>query len=328
MVKLMSENLLEAQNLVKIFSSGLFKKRQITAVDNVSFSIPKATPVIMTIAGESGSGKTTIASIILRLTQPTKGRIVYNGKNIADMSSKETITYRKEIQMIFQNPYDTYNPFYRVDRVLQVPIRKFDLANSRSEEQKLVITALRKVGLKPDEVLGKYPHQLSGGERQRIMIARAFILKPKIVVADEPVSMVDASMRATILRDLCRMKKDVGISYIYITHDLSTAYTISDNIIILFRGCIVETGNARKVIENPKHPYLKTLIASVPRPEPDKRWRDRIEIRAKEKTYSLEEEGCKYFSRCPHRIDKCARIKPELIPIEHDHFVACHLHSI
>ncbi|MBC7320711.1 ABC transporter ATP-binding protein, partial [bacterium] len=201
--------LLELNNVTKIFSGA--RGRRIRAVDRVSFSLSREEPRIISLVGESGSGKTTIARMILGLLPPTEGAIYFSGQNIYSMSKDEWKEYRREVQAVFQDPYGIYNPFYRVDRVLEIPIRKFNLANSKEESQKLIIEALEAVGLRPKDVIGRYPHQLSGGERQRIMLARLYLLKPKLIIADEPISMIDVALRALFLNILLDFKNKYGI---------------------------------------------------------------------------------------------------------------------
>src|SRR5438309_11662254 len=174
--------------------------------------------------------------------------------------------------MIFQDPYEVYNPFYRVDHVLETPITEFKLASSAQARRALIHESLRAVGLRPDETLGRYPHQLSGGQRQRTMVARSLLLRPKAIVADEPVSMIDASLRATVLGNLLLLKREFGISLIYITHDLTTAYQISDRIIVLYHGEVVEEGEPEQIVNHPRHPYTRLLINSIPEPDPDHAW--------------------------------------------------------
>ena len=175
--------------------------------------------------------------------------------------------------MIFQDPFEAYNPFYRVDHVLETPVLNFGLAGSRREARRMIEETLRAVGLRPEETLGRYPHQLSGGQRQRIMVARALLIRPRVIIADEPVSMVDASLRATILTSLRELHDKFGISLIYITHDLTTAYQISQNVIVLYRGLIAEAGDVEKVVGDPKHPYTRLLIGSIPYPDPNRAWK-------------------------------------------------------
>jgi peptide/nickel transport system ATP-binding protein len=181
------------------------------------------------------------------------------------------------VQAIFQDPYGVYNSFYKVDHVLTTPIAKFQMAKSKEETRKLIEQALVAVGLRPEETLGRFPHQLSGGQRQRTMIARTLLLRPKIIVADEPVSMVDASLRVTILSNLLKLKQQFGISLVYITHDLATAYQISDHIIVLHKGVVVEEGDPEQVVKHPEHPYTKLLIGSIPQADPNKSWGDGLD---------------------------------------------------
>src|SRR5262245_61373362 len=229
-------------------------------------------PSITAIAGESGSGKTTLARLLLGVIQPSHGEILYRGQNLATMDNKSRKTFRREVQAIFQDPYEAYNPVYKVDQTLTTPVRKFKLATSKEDEHRRIEDSLRKAGLRPEETLGRYPHQLSGGQRQRIMVARSLLLSPRVLLADEPVSMVDASLRATILESLVKLKRELGISLVYITHDLTTAYQVSQNIYILYRGSVAEVGSVDKVIKDPKHPYTRLLISSIPLPDPDRPW--------------------------------------------------------
>src|SRR5690606_14599867 len=190
-------------------------------------------PTITAIVGESGSGKTTLANLLLGFLRPTSGTIRYSGKDVASMSKAEHLAFRREVQAIFQDPFEVFNPFYRVDHALMTPWKMFGLADGAADARAKVEAALSAVGLRPGETLGRYPHQLSGGQRQRVMIARALLLRPRIILADEPVSMVDASLRSTILETLHRLKTEAGISLIYITHDITTAYQIADDVVVL-----------------------------------------------------------------------------------------------
>ena len=210
--------------------------------------------------------------LLLGLTPPTAGEVSYGGKPLGSLSKGEKRQYLKDIQAIFQDPFEVYNPFYKVDHVLELPIKYFKLAKNKGEAQALMESSLSAVGLRPDETLGRYPHQLSGGQRQRIMVARSLIMRPKVIIADEPVSMVDASLRATILDSLMTLNRDFGISLIYITHDLTTAYQISKDVIVLYRGTVAEVGNAERVVPQPEHPYTKLLVGSIPVPDPDAPW--------------------------------------------------------
>jgi len=264
--------LLELRNVSMVYGGGLFSRRQVTALADFSLVIEDQQPTITAVVGASGSGKTTMARLLLGLETPTSGEILYRGKDLRRCSHQERRAFRREVQAIFQDPFGVYNPFYTVDHVLTTPVAKFKLATSRQEGRRLIEQALRAVGLRPEETLGRYPHQLSGGQRQRTMVARTLLLRPKVIVADEPVSMVDASLRVTVLGNLLQLKQDYGISLVYITHDLATAYQISDRIIVLHRGRVVETGDPEQVVKHPQHPYTKLLIGSVPLPDPNHPW--------------------------------------------------------
>ena len=316
--------LLEVKHLSKDFHvGGIIRKQYFTAVDDVSFSIAADEPTITTLAGESGSGKTTISRLILGLLHITSGEILYRGRNLKETLKHHRLDYIKKVQAVFQDPYAVYNPFYTVDRLLQMPIRKFKLAESEEHAHELILEALDVVGLTPERVLGKYPHQLSGGEAQRLAIARALLPKPDLLIADEPVSMVDMSLRAGILNVLLDLKERYRMSILFVTHDLSVAYYLSDNIIMLNRGQIVEMGNIDKVIKNPLHAYVKTLMSSIPLPTPEHRWKDRIRLdEIEEKTQS--KTGCIFHERCPYPEGMCSSEKPDLYEIEENHFVACH----
>lgn len=272
------EPLLEMRQVSKIYGGGFLQKSSTVALTDFSLTLPIETPKIVTLAGESGSGKTTAARLVLGLIEPTSGEILYKGKELRRMSRREAILFRREVQAIFQDPYEVYNPVYKVDHVFNVLVSRFQLARNRAEARSLIAEAMNVVGLRAEEILGKYPHQLSGGQRQRIMVARAFLLKPRLIVADEPVSMVDASLRAVILDIMLKLKHEFGISFLYITHDLSTAYQFSDDIFIMNKGEVMEKGNAQEVIDQPQHPYTQLLISSIPIPDPDLQWEGRLEL--------------------------------------------------
>jgi ABC-type oligopeptide transport system ATPase subunit len=265
--------LLELRDVGKVFGGGLGQK-PVTALKDFSLEIMRDEPTIIAVVGESGSGKTTMARLVLGLETPTSGAVIYNGKDLRHNSRREQREFRRDMQAIFQDPFEVYNSFYKVDHVLTTPIAKFGLASSKDEARQMIDQALRAVGLRPEDTLGRFPHQLSGGQRQRTMVARTLLLRPKIIVADEPVSMVDASLRVTVLGNLLQLKRDYGISLIYITHDLATAYQISDRIVVLHRGEVVEAGDPEQVVKHPEHPYTKLLISSIPLPDPDRPWAD------------------------------------------------------
>jgi ABC-type oligopeptide transport system ATPase subunit len=266
---------LELRHVRRVYGGqGIFGLRQpeVVALDDFSLTIDDRQPSIVAIVGESGSGKTTMARLLLGLETPTSGSVLYRGADVQHLKGASTRAFRRDVQAIFQDPFGVYNSFYKVDHVLTTPLRKFKLAKSREEERALIEHALRAVGLRPEQTLGRYPHQLSGGQRQRTMVARSLLLRPKAIVADEPVSMIDASLRATVLGNLLLLKREFGISLIYITHDLTTAYQISDRIVVLYHGQVVEAGEPDQIINRPQHPYTQLLISSIPEPDPDRPW--------------------------------------------------------
>jgi peptide/nickel transport system ATP-binding protein len=256
--------LLEVKNLTKVYEAGFVKKRRIVAVDNITFEVNEGE--VASLVGESGSGKTTTAKIILRLLPPTSGNVVFQGKDIwRDLKTKEDLKdYWKKVHAVFQDPYASYNPFYTIDRILNQALGLLAVDPKSDEGKRLIREALMYVGLVPEDVLGKYPHQLSGGQRQRIMIARCWLLKPKLILADEPVSMIDASMRGAIIKLFMNLRDDYKTSTIFITHDMGLAYYVSDRILVMYRGKIVDQGSPDELVKNPKHEYTKRLLASVP----------------------------------------------------------------
>ena len=325
----MSQPLLEIRKATKVFGGGFLQSGdQVVALQDFDLTIHEDPAMVTTIAGESGSGKTTLANLILGFIGPTSGQIFYKGQDVATMDREQRLQYRREVQAVFQDPYEVYNPFYRVKHVFDLVIRRFKLARSRREARDVIEEALNVVGMRGEEVLEKYPHQLSGGQRQRMMVARAFMLKPRLIVADEPVSMVDASLRAMILDIMLRMRDEFNISFLYITHDLSTAYQIGDRIYILYQGSMAEIGDTVTVIENPKHPYVQQLISSIPVPDPTERWDTDITLPPEEELRGQVESGCRFYPRCPSRMDRCMIRRPPLYRMDgQDHEVACYLYE-
>jgi peptide/nickel transport system ATP-binding protein len=319
--------LLEIANATKIYGRGLLAGgEQVVALRGLSLSLPEQPASITTIAGESGSGKTTLANAILGFTTLTSGRILYKGQDLSGLNRQQKMAYRREVQAIFQDPYEVYNPFYRVKHIFDLVIKRFGLTANRAAARQLIEDALRVVGMRGREVLDKYPHQLSGGQRQRIMVARALLLKPRLIVADEPVSMVDASLRAMILDIMLRMRDEFGISFLYITHDLSTAYQISDQTCILYRGAIAERGVTSAVIEHPRHPYVQLLLGSIPVPDPMQRWHSTLVIPSEEQQRIDAHAGCPFYARCTMRMDRCRETPPPLYDVDGpDHQSACFL---
>lgn len=325
----MPQPLLEILNATKIYGGGFLRSGEpVIALQDFNLTIAEKPATITTIAGESGSGKTTLANLILGFISPTSGQIRYKGRDISAMNKQQQLEYRREVQAVFQDPYEVYNPFYRVKHIFDLVISRFKLASSKQEARELIEEALKVVGMRGEEVLEKYPHQLSGGQRQRMMVARAFLLKPRLIVADEPVSMVDASLRAMILDIMLRMRDEYNISFLYITHDLSTAYQIGDQIYILYQGAIAERGETTHVIENPKHPYVQLLIDSIPVPDPTQKWNTNLVLPSEEELRSQVNTGCRFYPRCPHRMERCLVRQPLLYPVDgNNHEAACYLYE-
>ena len=321
-VSIAVEPLLEIRDATVIYGAQ-------TALHAFSLKIPQQPATITTIAGESGSGKTTLANGVLGFTVLTSGQILYMGQDVATFDRAQQHQYRREVQAIFQDPYEVYNPFYRVRHIFDMAIRNFQLATDKDQGRARIEDALQVVGLRGDEVLSKYPHQLSGGQRQRLMIARAYLLKPRLIVADEPVSMVDASLRATILDIMLKLREEYSISFLYITHDLSTAYQIGNDIYVLYRGETVEKGDTVTVIDSPKHPYVQLLVESIPVADPTVQWNKPIEVPTDNKPNP---HGCRFYDRCVHHTDICLTRQPDLYSVavaDHttDHSAACYLYD-
>lgn len=255
--------ILETRDLTKIYSSGFVKKTSVMAVDNVSFNLKKGE--IISLVGESGSGKTTVARIILKLIPATKGKILYQGKDIAEVKKRQALTeYWRHVQGIFQDPYSPFNLFYKVDRVFNIIFNLYTKSFTKEEKKEMIDSSLKTVDLNPEDVLGKYPHQLSGGQRQRILVARSLIVNPEILVADEPTSMIDASTRVDVLKVFMNLRDKQGLSIIFITHDVGLAYYISDRMLVMQKGKIVEEGRVEEIVANPKHEYTQKLLSSIP----------------------------------------------------------------
>ncbi len=317
----MSEYLLELQNVTKQYKGGT------VALDNISYSIDSTAPSIVSIAGESGSGKTTMGMAVLGFLMPTTGKVLFRGADVHKFNRKQLQEYRKEVQAVFQDPFAAYNPFYKVDHIMQTPIRNYNLAGNRAEARDMMEQALTAVGLRPEETLGRFPHQLSGGQRQRMVVARALLMQPQLLVADEPVSMVDASLRATILESINSLNEDLGITILYITHDLTTAYHVSDYIIVLYRGSVMEAGNVDTIILDPKHPYTQLLIDSIPWPDLTRTWGQQEIISMEEDDSMMSIRGCKFAGRCPHVMDICKQAPPPLYKTDDDRVSSCYLYD-
>ena len=261
--------LLEVDDVSRIYRGrGLFSRRRVRAVERVSFRLEADKPEIFTIIGESGSGKTTLARMILAMVAPSSGAIRFRGRDLATIHKRtDRLAFMQLVQPIFQNPFEAFNPLKRLDRYLFMTARRFAHADNQAAAEQASDRALRQVGLSMVELRRRYPHEMSGGQLQRVAIARALISSPALIIADEPVSMVDASLRMSIVNLFRTLRDTLGVSIIYITHDLATAYTISDRIIIMRHGSVVEAGNARQVLEAPQHPYSILLKSSILSPD-------------------------------------------------------------
>ncbi|QOR64584.1 ABC transporter ATP-binding protein [Cytobacillus suaedae] len=322
--------LIKVNSLKKTFvkKSGSFLKRKKTdvyAVNQVNFEINRGE--ILGIIGESGCGKTTTARMVMRLMKETSGEIWFDGKNLCSLNESQTNRLRSKMQMIFQDPYDTLNPGMRVLDILMEPINAHEKELPFDEKVKRVKEAIESIELKPaEDFMYRYPHQLSGGQRQRIAIARAVILKPDFIAADEPTSMLDVSVRAGILNLLLDLRKKMGLTMMFITHDLTTASYMCDRIAVMYQGQIVEIGKTKQIIQRPSHPYTKALVSVV------KDLNYFIENREKlildgEVDSTKNDIGCPFVSRCPHQESICHTKSPKLETLENGHSVSCHCHT-
>lgn len=315
------DKLLEVRDLTKRYSQGnVIARVTLTAVDHISFYIKPAE--IFTLAGESGCGKTTTAKIIIGFEEASGGGIYHNGK-LQTRNQKPWLT--EGVQAIFQDPFSTFNPLRTVDSYFHETVQHYRLANSKQEAIERIDQKLRLVGMTYQEFAGKYPNEFSGGQLQRISIARALVTDPKLIIADEPVSMVDASLRMSIVNLFKKLRDELGVSILYITHDLATAYYVSDRIAIMFRGNIVEMGSVEQVLMNPRHPYSRLLRESIAQADPQKRWTTTVNLSELEQVEYMR-KGCKFAGRCPEVMDICKGVVPKDIHID-DVIVKCHLYS-
>jgi len=315
------DEILRIENLQKYFvKKSIFKSQAsiVKAIDDISFSVRKGE--VFVLAGESGSGKSTVAKLILRSIQPDSGKIIFENEEIKD-DAKSLKKIRMQCQMIHQDPYDSINPRMKVFDIISEPLEIHKLG-SKEDRKNRVIEVLKEVRLEPaEEIVKKYPHMLSGGQRQRIVIARALALKPKLIIADEPVSMLDVSVRAEVLELMNELQKKYDITFIYITHDLATARHFGQRIAILYLGKIVEMGPIDDVLFHPKHPYTQALIDAISEPDPENLHREK-KIRINEPLDIDVYQGCRFRARCPYAIEKCKE-EPPLEKIENNREVAC-----
>ncbi len=324
-----NEKLVDVQHVtVEFHIGGLVGGTLLTAVNDVSLSLDADKPEILTLAGESGSGKTTLSRLLLRDLVPTKGKVLFEGRDLSTIRKRSDFSeFMKKVQPVFQNPFETFSPLRRVDAYLFDTALNFGMASNQRDAAEIADEALRNVGLSLDEVRQRYPHELSGGQIQRVSVARALISKPRLILADEPVSMVDASLRMEIVNLFQKLRDEQKVSVIYITHDLATAYYVSDRIKIMLRGYIVESGPVEDVLERPVHPYTQLLKESVPEPAPKEResWAKHIALGTTEvKEYGR--IGCKFAGRCPHVMDICRKADPPDVQVGQQ-TVKCYLYT-
>ncbi len=319
----MKETLLKIVNLNKYFSlrSGFFElisfktAKKIKVIDHLDLKLSKGE--ILVIAGESGSGKTTLAKLIMRSIDSDSGKIIFDNVDITKLEGKELLKIRSRIQMIFQDPYSSLDPRMKIFDIIKEPLMLHKKNISRTETRECIESTLKKVNLDPQEVSYKFPHMLSGGQRQRVSFARALVLKPLLIIADEPVSMLDVSIRFQILELMKKLRDEENVSFLYITHDLSTSQYVGDNIIILYKGQIIEQGNIHEVLAHPLHPYTKALIAAIPK------FNNLEEIHIKNDVETCK-SGCKFLNKCLYATEECTNIEPMLIQVNPSHSIRCY----
>ena len=313
----MSEHLLEVKHLKKYFKTG---RGILQAVDDVSFTLDKGET--LGLVGESGCGKSTTGRAILRLIEPTEGEVLFEGKDVTKMSGSELRKIRRDMQIVFQDPFSSLNPRKTVMQLIGEPLRWNKIYKTRAENKEHILKLMDTVGL-ARRLINVYPHELDGGRRQRIGIARALALDPKFIVCDEPVSALDVSIQAQILNLLKELQKEYGIAYLFITHDLSVVNHFSDHIAVMYLGQIVEKAPAKELFINPTHPYTKALLSAIPIPDVDAK-REQIPLIGEITSPINMKKDCHFAARCPYATDACREKTPDLKDRGSEHFVACH----
>lgn len=322
----MSKPLLQVKGLKKYFdiTGGVFSRKvgEIKAVDDITFDVYEGE--VFGIVGESGCGKSTAAKTILRLIEPTDGEIIFVDQNITELSFEEMRKLRRDMQMIFQDPYASLNPRQRIEKVLEEPLIVHGISDKQERKQR-VQEILEVVGL-TEEHGKRYPHQFSGGQRQRIGIARALILNPKLIICDEPVSALDVSIQSQILNLMEDLQEQFGLTYIFISHDLSVVKHISDRIGVMYLGKMVELADNETLYEEPLHPYTQSLLSAIPEPDPDIK-KERIILQGDLPSPTNPPTGCAFHTRCPFSMEHCKHVCPKMKEVKPNHFVACHLYD-
>jgi oligopeptide/dipeptide ABC transporter ATP-binding protein len=326
-VKVATKTILEARNIKKYFpvKSGVFLKTTgyVKAVDNISLVLREGKT--LGLVGESGCGKSTAGRTILRLLEPSEGEIWFGGKNIVEMDKTELRNIRKEMQLIFQDPYSSLNRRMTIENIVGEALDIHGLSQTKAERQEKVKDLLEKVGLS-SEYIRRYPHEFSGGQRQRVGIARALAVNPKLIVADEPVSALDVSIQAQVINLLQDLQDEMGLTYLFIAHDLSVVKHISDDIAVMYLGKIVELADKQELFNNPLHPYTKLLLSAIPIPNPLHK-KERKTLKGDVPSPVNPPEGCRFHTRCPRAMDICSKKDPEFKDYGNNHFAACHLLS-
>lgn len=321
------ENLRKWYPLRRGFFETLLSRSELSvkAVDGVSFTLKKGE--IFALVGESGSGKTTLGKVLIRLVEPSGGSVYFHGKDITKLKDREMKPLRREMQIVFQDPFESLNPRMIIKEIVAEPVRVQRVAQGEAEVEERVKKILAEVELvPPEEFLHRFPHELSGGQRQRVAVARAFILNPSFVVADEPVSMLDVSIRAEILNLMIDLVKKYSASIIFISHDLALAKHIADRVAVMYLGKIMELASSENVVDRPLHPYTQALISAVPVPDPESK-RTKEVISGEIPSPVKPPPGCRFHTRCPYAHERCTREEPPLVEVEKDQFVACHLYT-